>query len=102
MLGFVFLMMAFKTQLKMPQMTRGDAAYARLLPYKVACWGILAAGMFVDLLWSKQFWLSWMLLAIAVRATSEARERDSEVAPESVVSNRPLETMPYWKVQGLR
>ncbi len=100
-LGFVCLVMAFKTQLKMPSGVPGERGYSRLLPYRVACWGILAAGMFVDLLWSKQFWLSWMLLAIAVRATSEARVSDSvlsSVQPET----EPMTAMPYWKVQGLR
>jgi O-antigen ligase len=102
-LGFTFLVMAFVTQMKSARPATDRVANTRLLPYRVACWGILAAGFFVDLLWSKQFWLAWMLLAVAVRATTSA---DAPVETSSAEPLNPrvalLTPTPYWKVQGMR
>lgn len=101
-LGFALLVMALITQMRSARRTAGTRAYSRLLPYRVACWGMLAAGLFVDLLWSKQFWLAWMLLAVAVRATSSVHSR-VQASPELVtMPARSMERIPYWKMQGLR
>ncbi len=102
-LGVAFLVMAFVTQMRSAAAVKSGPTYSRLLPYRVACWGILAAGLFVDLLWSKQFWFSWMLLAIAVRANSSARLPVATIAPEeAALRGGMMKSMPYWKVQGLR
>jgi len=44
-----------------------------LASYEAACWGLLVAGFFQDILWRKSFWLAWMLLAIAVRLREDRR-----------------------------
>jgi O-antigen ligase len=102
-LGFTFLMMAFVAQMKSARPATDALANSRLLPYRVACWGLLAAGMFVDLLWSKQFWLAWMLLAVAVRANSSGAPADTTDSEPANLRGEFLETAtPYWKLQGLR
>ena len=42
---------------------------------KPACFGLLAAGMFADVIWSKSFWLGWTLLTWAIHC-----ERQSDQA----------------------
>ncbi len=37
-----------------------------------ACWAMLAFGFFGDVLWTKPFWLNWMLLLMAVRMTEKS------------------------------
>ena len=102
--GFALLLMAFLAQMRSARSVTDPQAYSRVLPYRVACWGILAAGMFVDLLWTKQFWLAWMLLAVAARASSpvnlpvEETPREEEPLP---LAPR-MQSIPYWKVQGLK
>jgi O-antigen ligase len=38
-----------------------------LVACEAACWGGLAAAFFLDVLWRKAFWFSWILLSIASR-----------------------------------
>jgi O-antigen ligase len=38
-----------------------------LIATEAACWGMLACGFFLDIVWRKPFWLVWMLLPVAVR-----------------------------------
>jgi O-antigen ligase len=45
----------------------------RLVPYEAACWGLLACGFFLDLVWELYFWFAWMLLIMAVRVRQERR-----------------------------
>lgn len=102
-LGFLFLFLAFRSQLNAGRSGSVEVDRARVLPYRAACWGILAAGMFVDLIWSKQFWLSWMLLALAVRAAERVGiEPAPSISPETHPLTRHLEPVPYWKLQGMR
>src|SRR6266436_3615098 len=45
-----------------------ESSRLRLASYEAPCWGLLASGCFMDLLWEEYFWLAWMLLAMGVRA----------------------------------
>jgi len=53
----------------------GPGAVINLIPYQAACWALLIDGLSVDLLWTKVFWLAWILLALAVRC------QQAEVVP---------------------
>jgi O-antigen ligase len=64
-LGLLFLLLAVRSQLR----HLGDRL---LVPFEAGCWGMLAAGMFLDLVWRKTFWLAWILLAIATRVRQRA------------------------------
>jgi O-antigen ligase len=44
-----------------------------LTPYEAACWGLLVAAFFQDIIWRKAFWLAWILLAIAVRLREDGQ-----------------------------
>jgi O-antigen ligase len=41
----------------------------RLIACEGAAWGMLVASFFLHLLWFKEFWVAWMMLAICSRAT---------------------------------
>ena len=43
----------------------------QVVGFESACWATLAFGFFGDVLWSKPFWLNWMLLLMAVRVAEE-------------------------------
>ena len=38
-----------------------------LVGSEAACWAVLVSGFFLDVLWRKYFWLSWILLTICTR-----------------------------------
>jgi O-antigen ligase len=40
----------------------------RFIAYEAACWGLLACGFFLDILWEQYFWLTLMLMVAAVQA----------------------------------
>ena len=46
-----------------------EPARSRLISYEAACWGLLTCAFFVDILWELYFWLAWMLLVMASRAS---------------------------------
>jgi hypothetical protein len=43
----------------------------QVVGFESACWATLAYGFFGDALWTKPFWLNWMLLLMAVRVAEE-------------------------------
>jgi len=45
-----------------------ESSRLRLISYEAACLGLLASGFFLDILWEEYFWLTLMLLVMAVRA----------------------------------
>jgi O-antigen ligase len=45
---------------------------------EAACWSMLAAGTFLDMLWRKQFWFAWMMLAAATRFAEKESNQHSE------------------------
>jgi O-antigen ligase len=78
--------------------TRRDAVSTgaprfRLLACEAATWGILVASFFLGLLWSKAFWMVWVLLAVCSRAPRvkilPVRPMSREVADSFVASPSP-------------
>lgn len=69
-IGLAFLLFAFRDQLRV-------ASRYPLLPFEAACWGMLAAGLTLDVVFRKFFWLCWILLAIAARLSRHARAETS-------------------------
>lgn len=48
-----------------------ESIYAPSVACEAACWGMLAMGLSLGILWLKAFWFSWALLAISVRLGRE-------------------------------
>jgi O-antigen ligase len=44
-----------------------DQFSAPILMCQATCWSVLTAGLFLDIVWRKTFWLSWTLLMLAVQ-----------------------------------
>jgi O-antigen ligase len=51
-----------------------ESSRMRLISYEAACWGLLASGIFLDILWEGYFWLILMLIVMSVRARDASRE----------------------------
>ncbi len=50
---------------------RIDQFSAPILICHAACWSVLTAGLFLDIVWRKTFWLSWMLLMLVLKLRQE-------------------------------
>ena len=77
--GLFFMMAAITSQLRLVRTWRRKFADKRdpfLLGVESACLGVLASGMFLDIVWTKAFWLPWILLALYTKI----RERNSVTA----------------------
>lgn len=79
--GLAFLLIAIASQLKELHLAnrgpRGAPNYL-LVAIEAACWGMLVHGFAANLLWYKQFWLAWMLAALALqlrRASEGTQEK---------------------------
>jgi O-antigen ligase len=72
--GFTFLLLAIRSQFRAVR-----HAAAKFDPFLVgseaACWAILVAGFFLDVLWRKYFWLSWIMLNIFTQVPRETQVR---------------------------
>ena len=70
--GVLFLFGALRSHLRaFPRPTQNIPPSVKLVAFEAACWGILIAGLSVDILWSKAFWFLWALSAGAVRIQRE-------------------------------
>jgi O-antigen ligase len=80
-LGIALLLTALFSQFNSLRRAIISSAASRnrvmLVACEAMCWGMLAAGFFVGLLWQKTFWMVLILSALAVRtlSTVEARHR---------------------------
>jgi O-antigen ligase len=59
----------------------GDS-FAIVIALEAACWALLVGGLSQTSLWRKEFWVSWMLLAVAVRLHQEAAQTDHRALEE--------------------
>jgi putative inorganic carbon (hco3(-)) transporter len=76
-LGLVLLAVAIISPLRAVQRLRSSMDHlppARLVALEAACWAMVTASLFLDLLWCKIFWFSWIMLALAMNASQENRE----------------------------
>lgn len=46
-----------------------------LVSFEAACWSIMIAGIFLDVLWRKEFWFSWILLAAVTRVAQKSGDK---------------------------
>ena len=58
---------------KVCRATLDEVSRLQVISYEAACWGLLAVGFSLDLLWETYFWLTLMLLVIAVRSWQTSR-----------------------------
>ena len=48
---------------------------------EAACIGTLMSGMFADILWTKTFWLAWILLTWAMHSEKRSGETTDALVP---------------------
>ena len=68
--GLLLFVIAMGYQLRVSKRAlraRIDQFSAPILISHAACWSVLTAGLFLDIVWRKTFWLSWTLLMLAVQ-----------------------------------
>jgi O-antigen ligase len=89
--GLVLLIAAIVSHLSTAsRLGRGSPGRMTLYAAEAACVGILAASFFGDRLWSKGFWMVWLLLAWTVRlAREDTQARTSETAAVTFDVPRP-------------
>ena len=76
-IGLFFLLKAFATQLRDARRVSDSAPTAIkpiLVGFEAACWSMLVSGFFLDMVWRKQFWFSWILLAVITRWVQRGEE----------------------------
>jgi len=69
-IGLFLLLAAIGSQLRSASefmSVRGQRSFPIAIACEAACWGMLVMSLSLDTLWLKSFWLSWILLAVAVR-----------------------------------
>lgn len=90
-IGIALLLLAIMAQLTAVSRLRENfdkVSCSRLAACEAACWGMLTAGFFLNVIWRKSFWLCWIMLALAVKVykyqsqhLAEAQEtRSSQLA----------------------
>jgi O-antigen ligase len=77
--GLLLLLTAIRFHLRaFQEQCTGRASSPRLVAFEAACWGMLIAGLSLDLLWRKAFWLVWALPVLALRAEREQQDSTPE------------------------
>lgn len=77
LVGLVLLIIALRSQMRAALAIKTAAEglpCSATVAYEAGCWGMLAMGLSLDILWLKAFWISWILLAIAVRVNQPGKE----------------------------
>jgi O-antigen ligase len=90
-IGLALMLTAVISQLRAARRARKElpkAAGSVIVAYEAACYAILTAAFFIDIVWEKWFWLAWILLAVAVR-TSRI-EQQAVPAPARVTETARL------------
>lgn len=81
--GFVLMSVAIVFQLR--SVTRLRRVLGRVpvqvVALEASCWAMLAFGLFGDVVWTKPFWLDWMLLLMAVRLSEGALSSNPNSIP---------------------
>ncbi len=72
-LGFVLICMALVAHFGSVRRLRArlHSVPIPVVGLESACWGMLTLSLSADILWSKAFWLSWMLLLMAVNSSEK-------------------------------
>jgi len=83
LIGLVLMLTAIVAQLRSASRCRQNTSNKFgnvVVAYEAGCYAILVAVFFIGAIWSKWFWLPWMLLAVAVR-TVPVEQRAEAPAP---------------------
>lgn len=73
--GLILLLVAAGSQLK--QVWRQRVNFDPILVgAEAACWAVLVSGLFLDVIWRKYFWLSWILLAISAQKSGSSQLKE--------------------------
>jgi O-antigen ligase len=76
--GLVLLLSAIRGHIVLAVKSRraesDDSSRLCSISYESACWGLLASGLFLDILWEQYFWLTLMLLVMAASIRRPSRE----------------------------
>lgn len=73
--GLILLLVAAGSQLKQVWRQRVKF-YPILVGAEAACWAVLVSGLFLDVIWRKYFWLSWILLAISAQKSGSSQLKE--------------------------
>lgn len=74
LVGFLLFLLALRSQYstgKAVPKKKKQILSPMLVACEAACFGILAGGLFIDVVWTKVFWFSMILLVIAVRVYTQ-------------------------------
>ena len=93
--GIVLMIAALWHQLRgMAKLHSSLAGASSLLAisFEAACWAVLANGFFGDIMWSKPFWVPWILLAMVLRCDRQSPQQRVEqpISDEEVLSSYPF------------
>jgi hypothetical protein len=73
--GMLFLVAAVRSHLKgFHWHDRNRPVPPRLVAFEAACWGVLIAGLTLDILWRKAFWFAWTLSLAAMRLLQQNKQ----------------------------
>jgi O-antigen ligase len=78
--GLVLLLNAFRNELRGRKFADFISPFHSAVACEAAAWGMLAGGMFLDILWRKAFWLVWIMLAAATRLQKSASQTPAGVS----------------------
>lgn len=89
-IGIALFAFSLRSQFRAARRLKDQASlYNLLTASEAACWALLVFGLFGNNLWSKSFWLPWMLMSAAVTAAQGSlASASSRVVPEKAVRNQ--------------
>jgi O-antigen ligase len=90
LIGLVLMLTAIVTQLRSASRRRKNTNKlgSVIIAYEAGCYGILVAVFFIGAIWDKWFWLSWILLAVAVRTAPVEQHAEAPVPVAQTVTLR--------------
>jgi O-antigen ligase len=72
--GLILLLLAIRAQFRVVRHAPGRFD-PMLVASEAACWALLVSGFFLDTIWRKYFWLSWILLTLCTQMRSDTQPR---------------------------
>ena len=73
-IGFVLMIYALRTELRERKFADVISPFHAAVACEAAAWGMVVGGLFLDILWRKEFWLVWILFAIATKMQKASAE----------------------------
>jgi O-antigen ligase len=72
--GFLLLVSALWIELRGRKFADVISPFHAAVACEAAAWGMLVGGFFLDILWRKEFWLVWILFAVATKMQKPGAE----------------------------